>query len=136
MESYTDMHNKYIEHLNKMINAREAKTAANIKDLAVVQKQVLDLLLKASKEFSNLRLGPRLVIRESAHAVPNKTFAPEFEFPPKEQLNFENPITGFQTWKIGVTTGTHGWNIIMKDGSKSTNSVDSYNVDQHLADKN
>ena len=121
-----------------MINAREAKTAANIKDLAAVQKQVLDLLLEASKEFSNLRLKPTpFVIRESAHAVPNKILAPEFEFPPKDKLNFENPITGFQTWKIGVKTGNHGWNIIMKDGSRSTNSVDAANnVDQHLGDKN
>ena len=71
MESYTDLQNKHIEHLKKMIDAREAKTAANIKDLAAVQTQVLDLLLNASKEFTNLRLAPQLVIRESAHALPN-----------------------------------------------------------------
>ena len=125
-----------------MIAAREKKLEINTKEVKNCEERVLKML-NATRLFMRDELEPgqyeasspvrpyvpesmspskpgRIVIRETHHLRPNSTFATEFEFPPRDNLSYENPIVGFRTGRW--PTGYYGWNFILKDGSKSVQS--------------
>jgi hypothetical protein len=51
--------------------------------------------------------------RTSIHLVGEIRLVSDYEFPPKEQLSYHNPIVGFMHYSY------YGVNVIMKDGRKS-----------------
>lgn len=57
----------------------------------------------------------KLVIRDGPHLQDTNHKEPDFQYPPTDQLDFENPIVGF-VHKVGNWCGI---NIIMKNGKHS-----------------
>ena len=124
-----------------MISAVEAKMQINTQALDKCQQQVLKILQQTHHSFSDLQICStqkqkkqdlqicpaqkqnKLVLRESHHLRPNKTAATEFEYPPRDQIRYDNPVVGFKTGKW-PSYGYCGWNLIMKDGTKSDNRQD------------
>jgi uncharacterized protein YdhG (YjbR/CyaY superfamily) len=123
-----------VQTIKAKIRERENKIQTNTKALNDFQQQVLNILQQAQSSFSKLEIRSpqkRLVLRFTDHFSPYYTCDTEFfEFPLAEKIRYDNPVVGFKagTWPIGHW----GWNLIMKDGTKSNNQQDGRAVERVL----
>ena len=127
-----------------MIYSRQAKIIKNTQVVKECEENLLRILNETRKELRSelqpcleapkpakkeeteaveqplISMSPatKLVLRETHHLRPNSSFATEFEFPPRDDLDFENPIVGFRTGKW--PEGYFGWNVLMKNGARSS----------------
>jgi hypothetical protein len=130
---------EHVQTIEAKISERENKIRTNTKALNDFQQQVLNILQQAYCSFSDLLIcSPqkqgRLVLRETDHLRPDYTFPTEFEFPPRDKISYDNPVVGFKTGKWQCLNDW-GWNLIMKDGTKSDHQQDEGAVEIVLEEK-
>ncbi len=113
-----------------MIAVREEKLAANKKVISDVEVQVVTMIRVARSKLTNLNallpkpilngvqpqaIQPIFKFKDGPHLQDLNHKVPDYEYPQRAQLSYENYIIGFIT-KSG---GYYGHNFIMSNGNKS-----------------
>ena len=116
MTENIDRSNIYNDGLLKMVEAREKKVVENNKIMTDTEATVIKTLRLAKANLTGIKFG-ELKFKDGPHLLDHYTKYPDFEYPSKDKLDFENHIIGFVH---NTSSGDYnGVNIIMSNGERS-----------------